>query len=157
MPSALGGLKVLDFSRVLAGPLATMMLADLGAVVTKVEPPAGDDTRQWGPPHDAAGDATYFEAVNRNKESIVLDFTDAEDLARARRLAGEADVVVENFRPGVTERFGLDYESLRETNPGVIYCSITGFGAGKGATLRRLRPVGPGARRADEHHGRARR
>jgi crotonobetainyl-CoA:carnitine CoA-transferase CaiB-like acyl-CoA transferase len=135
MPSALGGLKVLDFSRVLAGPLATMMLADLGAVVTKVEPPAGDDTRQWGPPHDAAGDATYFQAVNRNKESLVLDFTDAEDLARARRLAGEADVVVENFRPGVTERFSLDYDSLRETNPGLIYCSITGFGTGEGATL----------------------
>jgi crotonobetainyl-CoA:carnitine CoA-transferase CaiB-like acyl-CoA transferase len=135
MPSALGGLKVLDFSRVLAGPLATMMLGDLGAEVTKVESPAGDDTRQWGPPYDEAGDATYFQAVNRNKESLVLDLTDAEDLARARRLASEADVLVENFRPGVTERFGLDYEAVRKGNPGLIYCSITGFGSGKGAAL----------------------
>ena len=135
MPSALGGLKVLDFSRVLAGPLATMVLGDLGAVVTKVEPPAGDDTRQWGPPYDEAGDATYFEAVNRNKETVVLDLIDPADLARARKLASEADVLVENFRPGVTERFGLHYEALREGNPGLIYCSITGFGAGRGAAL----------------------
>jgi crotonobetainyl-CoA:carnitine CoA-transferase CaiB-like acyl-CoA transferase len=135
MPSALGGLKVLDFSRVLAGPLATMVLGDLGAVVTKVESAAGDDTRQWGPPYDEAGDATYFQAVNRNKESVVLDLTDPADLARARRMADEAEVVVENFRPGVTTRFGLDYESLRHTNPALIYCSITGFGSGKGAAL----------------------
>jgi crotonobetainyl-CoA:carnitine CoA-transferase CaiB-like acyl-CoA transferase len=135
MPSALGGLKVLDFSRVLAGPLATMVLGDLGAEVTKVESPAGDDTRQWGPPYDEAGDATYFQAVNRNKQSLVLDLTDPSDLVRAQGLACEADVVVENFRPGVTERFGLDYESLQVPNPGLIYCSITGFGAGKGATL----------------------
>jgi crotonobetainyl-CoA:carnitine CoA-transferase CaiB-like acyl-CoA transferase len=135
MPSALGGVKVLDFSRVLAGPLATMVLGDLGAVVTKVESPAGDDTRQWGPPYDEAGDATYFQSVNRNKDTVVLDLTDPTDLARARRLAEEADVLVENFRPGVTERFGLDYESLRETNPALIYCSITGFGSGKGAAL----------------------
>ena len=117
MPSALGGVKVLDFSRVLAGPLATMVLGDLGAVVTKVEPPAGDDTRQWGPPYDEAGDATYFQAVNRNKDALVLDLTDAADLARAKRMASEADIVVENFRPGVTERFGLDYDSLRERIP----------------------------------------
>ena len=117
MASALGGLKVLDFSRVLAGPLATMVLGDLGAEVTKVERPAGDDTRQWGPPYDEAGDATYFQSVNRNKDTLVLDLTDADDLARARVLAGEADVVVENFRPGVTARFGLDYETLRERNP----------------------------------------
>jgi crotonobetainyl-CoA:carnitine CoA-transferase CaiB-like acyl-CoA transferase len=135
MSSALGGLKVLDFSRVLAGPLATMVLGDLGAVVTKIEPPAGDDTRQWGPPYDEAGDATYFQSVNRNKDTVVLDLTDANDLARAKRMAREADVFVENFRPGVTERFGLDYESLRDTNPRLIYCSITGFGAGKGAAL----------------------
>ncbi len=135
MPSALGGIKVLDFSRVLAGPLATMVLGDLGAEVTKVEAPAGDDTRQWGPPYDEAGDATYFQAVNRNKHSLVLDLTDAADLDRAQQLAGEADVLVENFRPGVTERFGLDYETLRERNPGLIYCSITGFGAGRGASL----------------------
>jgi crotonobetainyl-CoA:carnitine CoA-transferase CaiB-like acyl-CoA transferase len=135
MPTALGGLNVLDFSRVLAGPLATMVLGDLGAVVTKVESPAGDDTRQWGPPYDEAGDATYFQAVNRNKRTVVLDLTDPTDLARAKLMAGEADVVVENFRPGVTARFGLDYESLRDANPGLIYCSITGFGAGKGAAL----------------------
>jgi hypothetical protein len=135
MASALGGLEVLDFSRVLAGPLATMVLGDLGAVVTKVESPAGDDTRQWGPPYDEAGDATYFQSVNRNKDSLVLDLTDAADLERAQRLAGEADVLVENFRPGVTERFGLDYDTLRERNPRLIYCSITGFGAGKGAVL----------------------
>jgi len=135
MPSALGGLRVLDFSRVLAGPLATMVLGDLGAKVTKIEPPAGDDTRQWGPPYDEAGDATYFQSVNRNKDTVVLDLTDPNDLARAKRMAADADVFVENFRPGVTERFGLDYESLRETNPGLIYCSITGFGAGKGAAL----------------------
>jgi crotonobetainyl-CoA:carnitine CoA-transferase CaiB-like acyl-CoA transferase len=135
MPSALAELKILDFSRVLAGPFATMMLADLGATVTKVEPPGGDETRQWGPPYDAVGDATYFQAVNRNKRSLVLDLTDPADLDRARRLARESDVVVENFRPGVTDRFGLDYEAVRRDNPAVIYCSITGFGRGKGATL----------------------
>jgi crotonobetainyl-CoA:carnitine CoA-transferase CaiB-like acyl-CoA transferase len=135
MPSALADLNILDFSRVLAGPFATMVLADLGATVTKIEPPAGDETRQWGPPYDDAGDATYFQSVNRNKRSLVLDFADAADLDRARTLARESDVVVENFRPGVTERFGLDYETVRRENPAVIYCSITGFGRGKGATL----------------------
>ena len=135
MPSALTDVNVLDFSRVLAGPFATMMLADLGAAVTKIEPPGGDETRQWGPPYDAAGDATYFQSVNRNKHSLVLDLTDRADLDRARALAGEADVVVENFRPGVTERFGLDYDTVRKDNPAVIYCSITGFGRGEGAAL----------------------
>jgi crotonobetainyl-CoA:carnitine CoA-transferase CaiB-like acyl-CoA transferase len=135
MPSALAGLEVLDFSRVLAGPLATMVLGDLGATVTKIEAPAGDDTRQWGPPYDEAGDATYFQAVNRNKQSLVLDLKDPDDLARAKQLAAEADVMVENFRPGVTARFDLDYATLRERNPRLIYCSITGFGAGKGAAL----------------------
>src|SRR3954464_9191355 len=100
--SALGRLRILDFSRVLAGPLATMTLADLGAEVTKVERPgSGDDTRSWGPPHDAEGEATYFQAVNRNKRSVVLNLGDADDLAEARRLALAADVVVEDFRPGV--------------------------------------------------------
>jgi crotonobetainyl-CoA:carnitine CoA-transferase CaiB-like acyl-CoA transferase len=135
MASALGNLKILDFSRVLAGPLTTMVLADLGASVTKVEPPGGDDTRHWGPPYDEAGQATYFESVNRNKNSVVLNLTDPEDLERARRLAAEADVLVENFRPGVMERFGLSYEQLHELHPGLIYCSITGFGRGAGATL----------------------
>jgi crotonobetainyl-CoA:carnitine CoA-transferase CaiB-like acyl-CoA transferase len=135
MPSALAELKILDFSRVLAGPFATMVLADLGATVTKIEPPAGDETRQWGPPYDEAGDATYFQSVNRNKRSLLLDLTDRADRDRAHALARECDVLVENFRPGVTERFGLDYEAVRRENPAVIYCSITGFGRGKGAML----------------------
>jgi len=135
--SALGRLRILDFSRVLAGPLATMTLADLGAGVTKVERPGGgDDTRSWGPPHDAAGEATYFQAVNRNKRSVVLDLGDAKDLAEARRLAHASDVVVENFRPGVMAKLGLDYESLAADNQGLVYCSITGFGGtGAGAEL----------------------
>ena len=135
--SALGNLRILDFSRVLAGPLATMTLADLGAEVTKVERPgSGDDTRSWGPPHDAAGEATYFQAVNRNKRSVALDLGDPGDLAEARRLASEADVVVENFRPGVMAKLGLDHESLAAENPRLVYCSITGFGgSGAGAEL----------------------
>jgi crotonobetainyl-CoA:carnitine CoA-transferase CaiB-like acyl-CoA transferase len=135
--SALGDLKILDFSRVLAGPLATMVLADLGAAVTKVERPGGgDETRAWGPPYDAAGDATYFQSVNRNKGSLVLDLADDAGRAEARRLAAEADVVVENFRPGVMAKLGLGYEELAATNPGLVYCSITGFGAGEaGAAL----------------------
>jgi crotonobetainyl-CoA:carnitine CoA-transferase CaiB-like acyl-CoA transferase len=136
MPSALGNLRVLDFSRVLAGPFATMMLGDLGASVIKVERPGGgDDTRSWGPPYDARGAATYFQSVNRNKQSLVLDLNTAEGLQQARRLAAEADVLVENFRPGVMDRLGLGYEQLRADDPGLIYCSITGFGAGAGADL----------------------
>jgi crotonobetainyl-CoA:carnitine CoA-transferase CaiB-like acyl-CoA transferase len=136
MAGALDNLRVLDFSRVLAGPLATMQLADLGAAVTKVERPGtGDDTRAWGPPYDDRGDATYFQAVNRNKDAIVLDLTDPRDRAEARRLAVTADVVVENFRPGLMAGFGLDYDQLRADNPGLIYCSITGFGRGPGAEL----------------------
>src|SRR4051794_5398673 len=135
--SALGRLQILDFSRVLAGPLATMTLADLGAEVTKVERPGtGDDTRSWGPPHGADGEATYLQAVNRNKRSIVLDLGDGDDLAEARRLALASDVVVENFRPGLMTKLGLDYESLAADSPGLIYCSITGFGGtGAGAKL----------------------
>ena len=131
----LAGVRVADFSRVLAGPYATMLLADFGADVIKVESPAGDDTRGWLPPVDAAGRSTYFGGVNRNKRSVVLDLADAAGLAEARRLAASADVVVENFRPGVMARFGLDYEGVRASNPGVVYCSITGFGTGDGATL----------------------
>ncbi|MGO9823628.1 MAG: CaiB/BaiF CoA transferase family protein [Solirubrobacteraceae bacterium] len=134
--SALGGLRVLDFSRVLAGPFATMMLGDLGATVIKVERPGvGDETRSWGPPYDARGMATYFESVNRNKESIALDLSAAEDLARALSLAREADVVVENFRPGVMDRLGLGYQQLRAERQALVYCSITGFGSGAGAGL----------------------
>ncbi|MGN6215842.1 MAG: CaiB/BaiF CoA transferase family protein [Solirubrobacterales bacterium] len=135
--SALGRLRILDFSRVLAGPLATMTLADLGAEVTKVERPgSGDDTRSWGPPYDTSGEATYFQAVNRNKRSVALDLGDARDRAEARRLALAADVVVENFRPGVMAKLGLDYESLAAENPELVFCSITGFGgSGPGAEL----------------------
>jgi crotonobetainyl-CoA:carnitine CoA-transferase CaiB-like acyl-CoA transferase len=129
--SALGRLRILDFSRVLAGPLATMTLADLGAEVTKVERPgSGDDTRSWGPPHDADGEATYFQAVNRNKRSVALDLRDPGDLAEARRLALAADVVVENFRPGLMDSLGLDHAALAAENPRLLYCSITGFGGG---------------------------
>src|SRR5262245_30612540 len=108
MTGALDNLRILDFSRVLAGPFATMMLGDLGAEVVKVErPETGDDTRAWGPPYDDAGEATYFQSVNRNKHSIVLDLADPEHLARARSLAVAADVVVENFRPGLMAGLGL--------------------------------------------------
>ncbi|MET1016739.1 MAG: CoA transferase, partial [Leifsonia flava] len=131
----LSGVRVADFSRVLAGPYATMMLADFGADVVKIESPAGDDTRSWTPPVDASGASTYFASVNRNKRSVVLDLSMDAGLAEARRLAFSADVVVENFRPGVMDRFGLDFESVRAANPGVVYCSITGFGAGEGAAL----------------------
>jgi crotonobetainyl-CoA:carnitine CoA-transferase CaiB-like acyl-CoA transferase len=134
--AALADLRILDFSRVLAGPLATMVLADLGATVIKVERPGiGDETRAWGPPFDPAGQATYFQAINRNKANVVLDLGDPSDQARARELAAGADVVVENFRPGVMRRLGLDDEGLRAANPALVYCSITGFGAGRGATL----------------------
>ena len=136
MTSALDKLRVADFSRVLAGPFATMLLADLGAIVTKIERPgAGDDTRSWGPPYGDDGQATYFQSVNRNKSSVLLDLSSPEDLARARKLALDADVVVENFRPGVMERLGLGYDELRAERPGLIYCSITGFGRGHGAEL----------------------
>jgi crotonobetainyl-CoA:carnitine CoA-transferase CaiB-like acyl-CoA transferase len=135
VPSALSGVKVVDFSRVLAGPLATMVLADLGAEVTKIEPPGGDETRQWGPPYDADGEATYFQAVNRNKSSLVLDLNAHDDHERARRLALDADVLVENFRPGVMDRFGFGYEELHAEHPGLVYCTITGFGRHGGATL----------------------
>ncbi|WP_157001736.1 CaiB/BaiF CoA transferase family protein [Agromyces laixinhei] len=134
-PGALDGVRVADFSRVLAGPYATMTLADFGADVVKIESPAGDDTRHWRPPVDASGRATYFGSVNRNKRSVALDLRDAAGLAEARRLAASADVVVENFRPGVMDRFGLSYDAVRASNPGVVYCSITGFGTGEGATL----------------------
>ena len=134
--SALGNLRVLDFSRVLAGPFATMLLADLGAVVTKVERPGtGDDTRAWAPPVDAAGEATYFQSVNRNKASLVLDLADPGDVARVRALALESDVVVENFRPGLLDGLHLGYDDLRAEHPALVYCSITGFGRGAGAAL----------------------
>jgi crotonobetainyl-CoA:carnitine CoA-transferase CaiB-like acyl-CoA transferase len=136
MNGALNGLLVADFSRVLAGPYATMLLADLGADVVKVERPGGgDDTRAWGPPFAADGTATYFLGVNRNKRSVALDLRAPEDAALARELIRRADVVVENFLPGTMERLGLGFEQMRELNPGVVYCSITGFGDGAGAVL----------------------
>jgi crotonobetainyl-CoA:carnitine CoA-transferase CaiB-like acyl-CoA transferase len=132
---ALTGLVVADFSRVLAGPLATMLLGDLGATVIKVEEPThGDDTRAWGPPY-VDGDSTYYLSINRNKRSIALDLRTPEGSAAARTLAARADVVVENFRDGGLEQYSLDYDSVRPSNPGVVYCSITGFGSGPGATL----------------------
>jgi crotonobetainyl-CoA:carnitine CoA-transferase CaiB-like acyl-CoA transferase len=136
MPQALQQLRIVDFSRVLAGPLATMVLADLGAEVIKVERPGlGDDTRAWGPPWDETGTATYFDAVNRNKTSVALDLSSPEDLRRACRLVADADVLVENFRPGVMDEFGLGFDQVRRENAAIVYCSITGFGAGKGASL----------------------
>ncbi len=136
MAQALEDLMIVDFSRVLAGPLATMVLADLGATVVKVERPGvGDDTRAWGPPFDERGDATYFQAVNRNKSSEAIDLTTPEGAARARELVASADVLVENFRPGVMDRLGLDWPTLSAADPKLVYCSITGFGAGAGAAL----------------------
>jgi crotonobetainyl-CoA:carnitine CoA-transferase CaiB-like acyl-CoA transferase len=137
MATALGDIRILDLSRVLAGPLATMVLADLGARVVKVERPGGgDDTRSWGPPYDAAGDATYFQAVNRNKESLIADLCDPVQCERIRALALTSDVIVENFRPGALAAFGLDHATLSAAEPGLVYCSVTGFGStGPGADL----------------------
>ncbi|WP_064442372.1 CaiB/BaiF CoA transferase family protein [Hoyosella altamirensis] len=133
---ALDGVIVADFSRVLAGPYATMLLGDLGAEVIKIERPGtGDDTRAWGPPFDQEGTATYFNSVNRNKKSVVLDLSTDEGRARARDIVAGADVVVENFRAGTMERLGLGYEELRQVKPDVIYCAITGFGRDEGAAL----------------------
>lgn len=123
----LSGLKVLDLSRVLAGPLCTMILADLGAEVVKVEPPWGDETRGWGPPF-VEGESAYFLAVNRGKRSVALDLKRPEGQEAVRRLAQKADVLVENFKTGDLRRFGLDYESLKPLNPRLVYLSITGFG-----------------------------
>ncbi len=122
------GLRVLELARVLAGPWIGQTLADLGADVIKVEAPEGDETRGWGPPFAADGSAAYFHSCNRNKRSIALDFRDAKDRALARRLAASADVVLENFKVGGLAKYGLDYASVAEVNPGVVYCSVTGFG-----------------------------
>ena len=122
----LAGIKVLDLSRVLAGPYATALLADLGAEIIKLEPPAGDDYRHIGPFKD--GESALFTLNNRGKQSLVLDLKDPADLALARGIAAQVDVVVENFRPGVAARLGLGAEDLRAANPRLIYCSISGFG-----------------------------
>jgi crotonobetainyl-CoA:carnitine CoA-transferase CaiB-like acyl-CoA transferase len=133
-PGPLAGLLVADFSRVLAGPYCTMILGDLGADVIKVEGPGGDDTRHWVPPV-RSGISTYYLSVNRNKRSIQLNLRDSGDRAAAAELARRADILVENFKPGGLRQFGLDYDTVRATNPAVIYASITGFGAGGGAHL----------------------
>jgi crotonobetainyl-CoA:carnitine CoA-transferase CaiB-like acyl-CoA transferase len=134
-PGALEGVRVLDLSRVLAGPWATQILGDLGADVVKVEKPGeGDGTREWGPPFlkDAAGrntaESAYYLSTNRNKRSVAIDFTRPEGQALIRRLAARSDVLIENFKVGTLARFGLGYEDLRKVNPRLVYCSITGFG-----------------------------
>jgi crotonobetainyl-CoA:carnitine CoA-transferase CaiB-like acyl-CoA transferase len=134
-PGPLAGLLVADFSRVLAGPYATMLLADLGADVIKVESPGGDDTRHWQPPTTPEGVSTYYLAINRNKRSVVLDLRDEHDRGAAAELARRADILVENFKPGGLAKFGLDYEAVSAGNPAIIYASITGFGAGAGKDL----------------------
>ncbi len=123
----LQGIRVLDLSRVLAGPYCTMVLGDLGADVIKVEPPEGDETRGWGPPF-AEGESAYYLCVNRNKRDIVIDLKTDDGKRILRELALQSDVLVENFRPGTLEKFGLDFETLHELHPRLIYCSITGFG-----------------------------
>jgi crotonobetainyl-CoA:carnitine CoA-transferase CaiB-like acyl-CoA transferase len=134
MTGALEGLRVLDLSRILAGPWATQILADLGADVVKVESPkGGDDTRIWGPPFLTDGDghrsdAAYFACCNRNKRSVCIDFATEEGADRVRALARQADILVENFKQGGLARYGLDYETLHALNPRLIYCSVTGFG-----------------------------
>jgi crotonobetainyl-CoA:carnitine CoA-transferase CaiB-like acyl-CoA transferase len=133
--NALDGLVIADFSRVLSGPIATMLLGDLGADVIKVERPgAGDDTRAWGPPWTPAG-SSYYLAANRNKRSLTLDLTAEDGRGAARKLIRRSDVVVENFRPGTMERFGLGYGDLKASQPGLVYCAITGFGRDEGAGL----------------------
>jgi crotonobetainyl-CoA:carnitine CoA-transferase CaiB-like acyl-CoA transferase len=126
-PRALEDVKVLDFTRVLSGPYATMMLGDLGAEIIKVEPPQGDESRTW-PPLLKNGQSGYFMALNRNKKSITLNLKTPEAQQIVRDMAGRVDVVVENFTPGVVRKLGIDYETLKKVNPGLIYCSISGFG-----------------------------
>ncbi|MBB2893620.1 CaiB/BaiF CoA transferase family protein [Flexivirga oryzae] len=130
----LAGVVVADLSRVLAGPYCTMLLADLGALVIKVESPGGDDTRRWSPPR-RGDDSTYYLSVNRNKYSIALDFKDPADLAVVRRIVDRADVVIQNFKPGGLEKFGLDAATLRQERPDLVYASISGFGTDGGANL----------------------
>jgi formyl-CoA transferase len=127
-PKPLSDITVLDLSRVLAGPYCTMMLGDLGAEVIKVERPgSGDETRQWGPP-DAGGESAYYLCVNRNKRSLTVNLKAPEGQKMTRRLADQSDVLIENYRVGTIQKMGLGYEDLKKKNPGLIYCSITGFG-----------------------------
>ena len=133
MAAPLEGLKVVELARILAGPWIGQTLADLGAEVIKVEAPEGDDTRKWGPPFITAADgsrleAAYFHACNRGKRSVVADFRDPADLAFVRALVADADVVIENFKTGGLRKYGLDYATLAELHPRLVYCSVTGFG-----------------------------
>ncbi|MDQ0791235.1 CaiB/BaiF CoA-transferase family protein [Streptomyces sp. B3I8] len=130
----LSGLLVADFSRILAGPYATMLLADMGADVIKVEGPRGDDTRTWMPPV-RDGVSTYYLGVNRGKRALALDLRDPDDAAAARELARRADVLIENFKPGGLDRYALGFDSVREDNPGIVYASISGFGTGPGRNV----------------------
>ncbi len=124
----LDGITILDLTRVLSGPYCTMLLADMGARVIKIEQPGkGDDTRAWGPPF-LEGESAYFLSINRNKESATLDFKQPEGQAVLRQLVAKADVLVENFRPGTLKKLGFDYSSLAATHPRLIYCSVSGFG-----------------------------
>lgn len=135
-PGPLHGLRVLDLTRVLAGPFATMALGDLGADIIKIEhPQRGDDTRAWGPPF-VGGESAYYLCVNRNKRSVGVDFKQPEGLEIVRKLAAESDVLIENFLPGKLEEAGLGYEALSKLNPRLIYCSITGFGSDGPAAQR---------------------
>ena len=131
MPTApLAGIRILDLSRVLAGPLASMTLGDLGADVIKVERPnVGDDTRAWGPPFDDRGESAYYLSINRNKLSITLDYSNPADLELVRQLISDADAVLDNFRPGTLERWGLDVHATLEQQPRLVWCTVTGFGA----------------------------
>lgn len=134
VPSALAGVRVLDLSRVLAGPWATQILGDLGAEVVKVEKPGdGDDTRSWGPPFVAGadggrGDASYYLAANRNKRSVTIDFSKSDGADLVKRMIPRCQILVENFKVGGLAQYGLDYGSVRELNPALVYCSISGFG-----------------------------
>ena len=131
MERPLAGVRVVELARILAGPWAGQTLADLGAEVIKVESPEGDDTRRWGPPFiERGGESTaaYFHSCNRGKQSVTADFRSAEDVAFVKDLIGTADVVIENFKVGGLAKYGLDYASLHAANPGLVYCSITGFG-----------------------------
>ena len=129
MAGALEGIRVLDLSRVLAGPYCSMILGDLGADVIKIERPGvGDETRHWGPPFAAPGESAYFLCANRNKRSVTVNFKAAEGIAIIKELARKSDVFLENFPPGTLDKLGIGYDVISEVNPRIIYCTITGFG-----------------------------
>lgn len=143
---ALTGFRVLDLSRILAGPWCSQILADLGAEVIKVErPQAGDDTRIWGPPWlkdnqgKPTGESAYYLSTNRNKHSVAIDFTSPEGQALILKMVASADVVIENYKAGSLKKYGLDYASLAQVNPRLVYCSITGFGQNGTRSTTRLR------------------